>query len=64
MMRHLLFDVARCDPEVPDNFCRNCKRWLNHPEQVLGPRTPVVTVETSASEACVYAPISLLEKPR
>jgi len=60
----LLFDVCRCDPELPDNFCKNCKRWLSHPNQVTGPRTPVVIVETSASEACAYMPISLLERPK
>ena len=61
-MRPLLFDVCRCDPEVVDSHCKNCKRWLHHPEQVMGPRTPVISVETSASEACVYTPISLLKK--
>jgi hypothetical protein len=61
-MRPLMLDVCRCDPELPDNFCRNCKRWLIHPEQVIGPRTPIVTVETSASEACSYIPVSLLKE--
>jgi hypothetical protein len=55
----LLSDIVRCDPEFPDNYCRNCKRWLNHPEQVVGPRTSIVSVETSASEACMYMPIAL-----
>jgi hypothetical protein len=63
-MTPLLFDVCRCDPELPDNYCKNCKRWLNHPEQVTGPRTPVVSVESSASEACSYIAISLLEHPK
>jgi hypothetical protein len=58
-MHHLLFDVCRCEPEIVDDFCRNCKRWLSHPEQVVGPRTPIVSVETSASEACMYIPIEL-----
>ena len=61
-MRPLLWDVARCDPEMPDNYCKNCKRWLAHPEQSMGPRTPIVTVETSRSEACMYIPISHLEQ--
>jgi hypothetical protein len=61
-MRPLLFDVCRCDPELADHYCRNCKRWLHHPEQVVGPRTPIVSVETSASEACAYIPISLLKE--
>jgi hypothetical protein len=58
-MNTLLFDVCRCKPEIIDDFCRNCKRWLHHPEQVVGPRTPIVSVETSASEACMYMPIGL-----
>jgi hypothetical protein len=59
--RPLLWDVARCDPEYPDHYCHNCKRFVNHPKQQMGPRTPIVTVETSRSEACIYAPISHLE---
>ena len=61
-MRNLLWDVARCDPEMPDHYCKNCKRWLAHPEQEIGPRTPIVTVETSRSEACMYTPVSLLPR--
>jgi len=60
----LLFDVCRCNPEIVDAFCKNCRRWLHHPEQVLGPRTPVISVETSASEACNYSPISFQESLR
>lgn len=63
-MTPLLWDVARCDPETPDHHCLNCERWLAHPEQKLGPRTPIVTVETSRSEACMYVPISLQERPK
>ena len=58
------FDVARCDPEHPDHYCHNCKRYLNHSKQQMSQRTPVVLVETSASEACCYMPISLLELPK
>ena len=61
-MRPLLWDVARCDPEMPDNYCKNCKRWLAHPEQSMGPRTPIVTVETSRAEACMYIRIRPLEQ--
>jgi hypothetical protein len=53
----LASDITRCDPEYPDHYCWNCKRFINHPKQVVG--TSVVTVETSASEACMYMPISL-----
>lgn len=63
-MRPLLLDVARCDPEQPDHYCNNCKRYLQHPEQVVGDRTPVVVVETSRSEACFYMPISFRPERR
>lgn len=58
-MRNLPWDVTRCDPEFPDHYCWNCKAFVKHPEQSMGPRTPIVTVETSRSEACFYVPISL-----
>lgn len=58
------FDITRCDPEHPDHYCHNCKLYINHPKQTMGQRTPVVLVETSASEACCYVPISRLELPR
>lgn len=35
-----------------------------HAKQQMGQRTPVVLVETSASEACCYIPISHLEHPK
>jgi len=55
----LASDITRCDPEYPDHYCWNCKRFINHPEQVVGERTSIVLVETSASEACLYMPITL-----
>lgn len=55
-------DVIRCDPEYPDHYCWNCKRFINHPKQTVGERTPIVTVETSKSEACMYMPLSYLER--
>jgi hypothetical protein len=61
-MRVLELDEIRCDPEYPDNYCHGCKRYINHPKQTMGQRTPVVLVETSASEACCYVPISRLEQ--
>jgi hypothetical protein len=61
-MTPLLPDVCRCEPEFPDNYCKNCRRWLSHPEQVISPRTLVVNVETSASEACAYIPVSFQER--
>lgn len=55
-------DVIRCDPEYPDHYCWNCKRFINHPKQVVSERTKIVSVETSKSEACMYMPVSLLER--
>jgi len=61
----LPFDYSRCEPELPDSHCKNCRRWFHHPEQVNNPHgQSVVSVESSSSEACVYTPISLLERPK
>lgn len=53
----LAHDITRCDPEYPDHYCWNCKRFIKHPKQVPG--KSMVSVETSQSEACMYMPITL-----
>lgn len=58
-MTNLPFDVTRCRPAVADERCHNCKRWADHPEQVLGHVTPLVHAASSRDRACVYRPISL-----
>ena len=63
-MKPLPFDYARCSPEAPDNYCKNCKRWAAHPEQTWGERTPNVATTNSRDEACIYIPISLMEKKK
>lgn len=63
-MTPLPFDCCRCRPQEPDHNCRNCKRWADHPEQTWGPRTASVATTGSRDEACMYVPISLLEKTK
>lgn len=58
-MNTLPFDWCRCVPMVPDHNCQNCKRWLDHQQQVNGPRTAVVHTTDSRDNACMYIPISL-----
>jgi hypothetical protein len=63
-MMPLPFDIARCDPEHPDHYCNNCKLYIKHPKQQMGQRTPVILVETSASESCCYRPVSHQAQPK
>jgi hypothetical protein len=59
-MNTLPFDYSRCNPELPNEYCKNCRRWFKHPEQVNNPYGQfIVSLESSSSEACVYTPISL-----
>jgi len=61
----LPFDYSRCEPELPDSHCKNCRRWSRHPEQVNNPYgQSFVSVESSSSESCHYMPVSLLERPK
>ena len=62
-MQPLPFDYSRCEPEEPDQYCKNCKRWSDHPEQTFGEYQPFVTVKNSRSESCIYIPISLQSSP-
>lgn len=57
----LPWDNFRCKPVTPDAKCENCKRWTDHPDQTFGPRTALLTVADSKSEACSHIPISFLE---
>ena len=52
----LPFDVARCMPDTPDEHCKECSRWSNHPNQTWGPWTPIMSVENSQSENCKFIP--------
>lgn len=58
-MTTLPTDVTRCRPILVDPYCRNCKRWANHPEQSHFSVTRVDNTVGSRDEACAYVPISL-----
>lgn len=63
-MRTLPTDFARCKPQTPDVNCRNCRRWWEWPEQTFGELQTFVLTVNSRDEACIYVPISFLEKPK
>ena len=58
-MTNLPFDVVRCRPLAADHHCTNCKRWVDHPEQLIGHVVPLVLTTDSRDEACAYVPVSL-----
>lgn len=58
-MTALPYDVSRCRPVQAGELCANCKRWVDHPEQVFGNVTPLVQASWPKSAACVHVPISL-----
>ena len=60
-MTTLPSEVNRCRPQVPAKRCNNCKRWADHPEQLIGSISRVVNTQGIKDPACVYVPISLLE---
>jgi hypothetical protein len=53
----LPYDYSRCKPELVDTYCKNCKRWADHPDKTWGERTPFNTAESSNDERCSYIPI-------
>jgi hypothetical protein len=64
-MRPLPYDWTRCAPQEVDDKCRNCRRWIGHPDQTINPNgQSCVTVKNSKSKACIRIPISLLEDER
>lgn len=56
----LPFDTARCMPDTPDELCKECSRWSNHPNQTWETWTPIMSVENSQSEDCKYIPYNQL----
>ncbi len=63
-MTPLPFDYSRCQPAVVCDKCKNCRRWMDHPEQQNHPyRQSFVAASSSRDKACHYMPISLLETP-
>jgi hypothetical protein len=61
-MNTLPFDYSRCQPAAVCDKCQNCRRWMDHPEQVNNPhRQSFVAASSSRDAACHHMPISLLE---
>lgn len=54
-------EINRCRPASPSTRCENCRRWADHPEQLIGSIARVVNTTGPKDAACVYVPISLLE---
>ncbi|WP_288074814.1 hypothetical protein [Pseudomonas sp.] len=50
-----------CRPADPGPRCHNCRRWADHPEQVIGQITRVVKTSGQRDPACVHFPISYLK---
>lgn len=55
-----------CRPATPGQRCRNCRRWVDHPEQIvgqisLGQVARVVNTTGQRDPACVHAPVSLIK---
>lgn len=53
----LAYDMARCHPQLPDSFCRNCKRYDLQEGQTYGERTPIVFWQNSTDNRCMYIPM-------
>lgn len=49
-------DELRCAPHEPDNWCRNCKAWVGHAQQIPGGKA--VSALNSRSASCIYRPVS------
>ena len=53
--------ITRCRPQVVGSKCQNCRRWADHPEQVIYQVTRVINTTGPKDAACVYVPVSLQE---
>lgn len=51
-------DYTLCRPATPGARCLNCKRWVDHPEQVIGQVVRVVNTGSQRDPACVHVPVS------
>lgn len=63
-MTPLPFGYTLCRPTSPGPRCHNCRRWADHPEQVIGQVTRVVNASSQRDPACIYIPISQLENTK
>lgn len=58
-MTPLPFDYTRCRPQEPDDNCRNCRRWADHPQQTHNQHGQAyVVTKNSRNMACTHMPIS------
>jgi hypothetical protein len=59
-MTPLPLDVARCHPIHADVWCKQCRRYADHPEQTwrLGCVVAAFSCHGSGSEDCRYIPIN------
>jgi hypothetical protein len=60
-MTPLPFGYTLCRPASPGPSCRNCRRWVDHPEQVIGMVTRVVNTSSQRDPACVHVPASFIK---
>ena len=60
-MTNLPPEQLRCRPAAADSKCQNCKRWIDHPEQLVFTIARVVNTIGSHDKACIYVPASHLE---
>jgi hypothetical protein len=51
-------EVTRCRPAEAAPRCHNCRRWADHPEQIIGSITRVINATGPRDPACVHTPIS------
>jgi hypothetical protein len=54
-------DSLRCRPDTVDHYCRNCRAWIDHPEQTKHDNRVMLSVG-SRDQACFYLPASELSK--
>lgn len=67
-MTPLPFGYTLCRPATPGPRCRNCRRWVDHPGQVvgmisLGQVARTVNTIGQRDPACIYIPISKQHQP-
>ena len=63
-MTPLPLDVARCHPIHADLWCKQCRRYADHPDQTWGPRTPAWNCYGSEDNACAFIPIKPAQPDR
>jgi hypothetical protein len=57
MEYRLAFDMARCFPMQPDEWCKQCLRWNDLPNQTFGDYQPGFSAISSTDETCKFIPL-------